>query len=295
MSEATDSEVGRRRADRPGTAPDRGSPGPPDEARAAAFLAASGSRVVPEEAYPLIERLIGRAVGARATTANRVSGCVTGLAPAGVRTADGQVLAADEIGARGVLDHAGSRRAAVWRGAAGAAGHLGHTRCHRCPGSLTARTAHVIHTPQLARVPTPAAWCTSQAPTPRWTAYARRRPPLGHRISCTAPARARGLDQAAVTDYQVCAPMPGALASRSSAACPAPDRPLTSPSRTAGVTWLPTCSRRSPPSLLPASPAPNSPRTARHRFTGTGYPCSLGGDLRWLTCSACPMSSRLAG
>jgi len=177
----------------------------------------------PDEAYlltePLIERLIGRARACGATILTGERGRVTGLAPGRVRTADGQVLAADEI-----VCCAGrwTTQVAALAALSGAALPVPlvtwDTPGATAPG-LVVRAgpvapdgpAHVIHTPQLALRPHSGGLVHLEAPdaavdlhTPgaellRWAAE------LLHR----ARGAVRGLEQAAVTDYQVCVrPMP---------------------------------------------------------------------------------------
>ena len=177
----------------------------------------------PDEAYlltePLIERLIGRARACGATILTGERGRVTGLAPGRVHTADGQVLAADEI-----VCCAGrwTTQVAALAALSGAALPVPlatwDTPGATAPG-LVVRAgpvapdgpAHVIHTPQLALRPHSGGLVHLEAPdaavdlhTPgaellRWAAE------LLHR----ARGAVRGLEQAAVTDYQVCVrPMP---------------------------------------------------------------------------------------
>ena len=177
----------------------------------------------PEEAYlltePLIERLIGRARACGATVLTGERGRVTGLAPGRVRTADGQVLAADEIVCCAGRWTTQVAALAALSGAALPVPLVAWDTPGATPPGLVVRAgpvapdgpAHVIHTPQLALRPHAGGLVHLEAPdaavdlhTPgaellRWAGE------LLHR----ARGAVRGLEQAAVTDYQVCVrPMP---------------------------------------------------------------------------------------
>ena len=174
----------------------------------------------PGEAYlltePLIERLVASAAARGATVLTGEAGRVTGLSPGQVRTAAGDVLAAEEI-----VCCAGR-----WTP------QLAAMASPACPVPLVAwdtpgspapalivrvgpvrpdGPARLIHTPQLALRPHAGGLLHLEAPdaavdlhTPdadlrRWAAELRHR----------ARRTVRGLDDAAVVDYQVCVrPLP---------------------------------------------------------------------------------------
>ena len=177
----------------------------------------------PDEAYlltePLVERLIARVRSHGGTVLTGERGRVTGLDPGRVHTAAGQILAADEI-----VCCAGrwTPQVAALAALVGAAGSVPlvtwDTPGATAPG-LVVRAGpvtadgpiRVIHTPQLALRPHSGGLVQLEAPdaavdlhTPgaellTWAGE------LLHRARGTV----RGLDEAAVADYQVCVrPLP---------------------------------------------------------------------------------------
>jgi D-hydroxyproline dehydrogenase subunit beta len=174
----------------------------------------------PDEAYlltePLIERLVASATARGATVLTGEAGRVTGLSPGRVRTAAGDVLAAEEIvccAGRWTPQLAALARPAcpvplvAWDTPGSPAPEL----IVRVGPAGPDGPARVIHTPRLALRPHAGGLLHLEAPdaavdlhTPdadlrRWAAE------LLHRARRTV----RGLDDAAVAGYQVCVrPLP---------------------------------------------------------------------------------------